>query len=419
VTNLRDRSFRALTLIIVTATTATGCGGSTSQGTALVAAPPDCSQPDPGVSATEIKVGGIYPTSGPNGAFFKAVGAGVGARFAEENEKGGIGGRRLTLVSGDDGDGELANLTAARQLVVTEKVFGIIEATTSSDGGAKFLADEHVPVTGWGITPAWGTYENMFGYRNSTSPRPEGEPVTRSAQFIKDHGGHRVAIVAGGANASVNVANQLAETLPAVGLELGYKTVDVPLGGNDFAVEVQHMKDAGVDVLYTGMATAPNVALYQAAVAAGLKFNVVLFPTGYDGRLAVAYGTELEGAYFSIDWRPFELPVPAHQRFKQMLTQTAPDEYPGQLAMVGWLSADAFIRGLREAGAACPTRAAFIANLRQVKDYTADGLLPPTDFAAVFGKMPLCSWILQLHDSRFVPVSNDPTCGVLLEDYHQ
>ena len=86
--------------------------------------------------------------------------------------------------------------------------------------------------------------------------------------------------------------------------------------------------------------------------------------------------------------------------------------------MVGWLSADAFIRGLREAGATCPTRKAFIANLRQVKDYTADGLLPSTDFTAVFAKMPLCSWILQLHDSHFVPVSNEPTCGVLLKDYH-
>ena len=247
---------------------------------------------------------------------------------AAENEQGGVGGRRLVLTSGDDGDGEVANLTAARQLVVSEQVFGVIEATTSSDGSGQFLANERVPVTGWGITPAWGTYDNMFGYRYSTSPKPEGEPVTRTGQFIKDHGGHRVAIVAGGAIASVNVANQLADTLSPLGLQLGYKTVDVPVGETDFSVEVQHMKDAGVDALYTGMGTGGNVALYQAAMAAGLEFNVVLFPAGYDDRLAAAYGTQLEGTYFSIDWRPFELPIPAHQRFKQMLAQTAPDEFP-------------------------------------------------------------------------------------------
>ena len=77
-------------------------------------------------------------------------------------------------------------------------------------------------------------------------------------------------------------------------------------------------------------------------------------------------------------------------QFKAALAKVDPNEFPGQLAMVGWLSADAFIRGLNEAGASCPRRAALLHNLRQVKNYTADGLPPPTDFAAVFGTMPLC-----------------------------
>ena len=402
-----------------------GAGGANSGGiaeskpdavvTTSAAPSTDCSKPDVGVGRDEIKVGGIYPTSGPQGLFFAAVGNGIRARFAAENASGGVGARRLNMVPADDGDGEVANLTAARQLVVTEQVFGVIEASTSSEGGGKFLSDEHVPVTGWGITAAWGTYMNMFGYRYSTSPKPEGEPVTRAAQFIKDHGGRRVAIVAGGAIASVNVANQVAATLPALGLELAYKAVDVPLGSHDFAIAVQAMKQAGVDTLYTGMATDENLALYQAATAAGIAFKVALFPTGYDGRLSSSFATQLEGAYFSIDWRPFELPVAAHERFKQQLAAIAPDEYPGQLAMVGWLSADAFIRGLHEAGATCPTRRAFIDNMRRVKGYTADGLLPSTDFGALFGKMPLCFWYLQLHEGRVVPVADQPSCGVLLK----
>lgn len=188
-------------------------GGAPSK----VAEPEVCAN-DPGISATEIKVGGIFPTSGQNAAFFKAAGVGITARFHAENEKGGVGGRQLTLVPADDGDGELVNLNAARHLVVDNETFGLIEVTTSGDGGGKFLADEGVPVTGWATTPAWGTYRNMFGYRYGTSPKPEGEAMTRSAQFIKDHGGQRVAVVAGGAAASVNVANQMAETVPALGM---------------------------------------------------------------------------------------------------------------------------------------------------------------------------------------------------------
>jgi len=383
-----------------------------------ISAPSDCSHPNPGVSAQEIRVGTIYPTTGPSAVQFAPVGAGVRARFAAENADGGIGGRSLTMVQGDDGDGEVANLNAARQLVVDEKVFGIIEATTSSDGAGRFLADEHIPVTGWGITPAWGRYRNMFGYHYSISPKPEGEPVTRAAEFIKAHGGHRVAIIAGGAGASVNVANQVAETLPKVGLTLGYKSLNVPLGSNNFATDVQKMKENGVDAIYTGMGTEPNIALYQTALRAGLHLNVTYFPSGYDERLAQAAGDKLEGVYFGIDWRPFELPVPAHERFRRMMAQVAPTEYPGQLAMVGWLSADTFIRGLHAAGAECPTRRAFITNLRLVNDYTADGLVPRTDFSEVFGKMALCSFVLQLRDKHFVPVSGKPFCGVLLKDYH-
>jgi ABC-type branched-subunit amino acid transport system substrate-binding protein len=179
------------------------------------------------------------------------------------------------------------------------------------------------------------------------------------------------------------------------------------------------MIDAKVDSLYTGMGAAQNVALYKAAAAAGLRFKVALFPTGYDDRFAAAYGQDLEGAYFAIDWRPYELPVPAHQAFKDNMAAVAPGEFPSQLAMIGWLSADAFIRGLRESGAACPTRKAFITDLRRVKDYDADGLLPPTDFGALFGKMPLCFFYLQLHDGHFVPVQDTPFCGVLLKDHER
>jgi branched-chain amino acid transport system substrate-binding protein len=175
------------------------------------------------------------------------------------------------------------------------------------------------------------------------------------------------------------------------------------------------MRRDHVDSLVTGLDTYANIDLFQATDAAGLHFKVGMLPTGYDGRLAAADGKILAGAYVAIDWRPFELPVPAQQEFKQELAAVAPSDYPGQLAMVGWLSADTFIRGLQAAGTACPTRAAFISKLRQVKNYTADGLLPKTDFAAVFGKEPLCYWELQVENDAFVPTSPNPFCGTLFK----
>ena len=411
----RLRWARVAVVVTVLGAAVAACGSDSKD--AGTDAPNACTSPAPGVTSSSIQVGGIFATSGQQGPFFKAVGAGVEARFHAENEKGGIGGRTLKFVTADDGDGELANLNAARDLVVRDHVFGIIEVSTNADGSGRFLHEEGVPVTGWGITSAWGQYRNMFGYRYSTSPKPEGEAVTRSAQFVKDHGAHRVAVVAGGAPASINVANQFADAAQVLGMTVGYKTTDVPLGTIDWSVQVRRIVDAGVDSLYTGLAPVDSAALVKAAKAAGASFKVVLLPAGYDDRFAAAYSADLEGAYFAVDWRPFELHVAAHDVFKANLEAVDPGEFPGQLAMVGWLSADLFIRGLREANPLCPTRSAFIANLRKVKNYTANGLLPSTDFAALFGKMPLCFFYVQLRASHFVPVGDKPFCGVLLKDY--
>ena len=40
---------------------------------------------------------------------------------------------------------------------------------------------------------------------------------------------------------------------------------------------------------------------------------------------------------------------------------------------VGWIAANTMIEGIKAAGVSCPTRKAFINNLRLVKGYTADG----------------------------------------------
>ena len=61
----------------------------------------------------------------------------------------------------------------------------------------------------------------------------------------------------------------------------------------------------------------------------------------------------------------------------------------------GWLGTDLMIKGIQVAGTN-PTRSAFIANLRQVTNYTGGGLLPaPVSYSlSAFGQAPqtLCGW---------------------------
>ncbi|MCW5770362.1 MAG: ABC transporter substrate-binding protein [Rhodospirillaceae bacterium] len=79
---------------------------------------------DPGISDTEIVLGGSYPFSGP-GAAYGVVSEGAKAYFDLINEKGGIAGRKIKFVLLDDAYQPSKVVTNVRQLVERDKVFAI------------------------------------------------------------------------------------------------------------------------------------------------------------------------------------------------------------------------------------------------------------------------------------------------------
>ena len=72
------------------------------------------------------------------------------------------------------------------------------------------------------------------------------------------------------------------------------------------------------------------------------------------------------------------------------------------------------IKGLELAGKN-PRRANVIKDLRGLKSYTANGLLPnPINYSTIFGHdLPhQCAWVVEAEKSGFVSVSSQPTCGM-------
>ena len=68
---------------------------------ASLLAPPALAADEPGVTATEIKIGGIFPFSGPASSI-GLVGKGVMAYVQSINDRGGINGRKINYVAMDD-----------------------------------------------------------------------------------------------------------------------------------------------------------------------------------------------------------------------------------------------------------------------------------------------------------------------------
>lgn len=425
---MNHRRLRALAVVFALAAAACGDDDDTAAepsnddqtATSGEQAASDC-EPSPGVSDTGISVGVLSPQSGDTGTQFLPFASGVTARLEAENDTGGVNGRMFEITEKDDGNEAATNLAAARELVDSDEVFGIIEASPRSPGSAEFLNEEGIPVTGWAINSPWGTYDNMFGYGGSLDPSPEGVLTTTGPQFMLDRGAENLASVgfAGSPESGLAARNQ-AKAFEALGGEVGYLTTDVPFGSSDFTADVQRMKEAGVNALGGSITADSFVPLYLAAQQADLDLDVVLSPTGYDQRLVDAIGAQMAGVYFSIDFAPFEMALPAHEEFLEaMAAHAADEERPAQqLAMVGWLSADLFVRGVEEAGD-CMSRANFISSLRAVDDYDADGLLlEPVDQSEAFGKPNLCTNYVQVaaDGSAFELVEDAvPYCGEVIE----
>jgi branched-chain amino acid transport system substrate-binding protein len=122
-------------------------------------------QETPGVTATEILIGQTMPYSGPVTAF-SPLGKGEVGYFAMVNERGGINGRKVRLISLDDGYVPPKTVELTRRLIEQDKVALIFSSigTAHNTAIARYLNDRKIPQLFIGSgADKWGDY-NQFPY---------------------------------------------------------------------------------------------------------------------------------------------------------------------------------------------------------------------------------------------------------------
>ena len=99
-----------------------------------------------GVTATEIKIGQTMPYSGPVSAF-GALGKGEVGYFKMLNERGGINGRKINLISLDDSYAPPKTVEQTRRLVESDEVALIFSSigTAHNTAIAKYLQSKNIP----------------------------------------------------------------------------------------------------------------------------------------------------------------------------------------------------------------------------------------------------------------------------------
>jgi branched-chain amino acid transport system substrate-binding protein len=402
----------------------TGTAGAADSSTQFdnlkpIKAPNPCKN-DTGVSDDTIKIGTIVPTSGPFAAFYGQSLDGIKARIAQANAEAELGKRKIELVNVDDAGDAARNVTAAQQLAEEDKVFAVLTESNAGDASGEYLHDQKIPVVGWQLgLPVYGTYPNYFGMQNANTKNIQTEFTSRNADVIKELGGTKLAIVGSNAANSVVFTEQVkAAANKTKGLKTAYINHDIPVGTTEFGSIADQIKQSGADSLYTALDNSGNTGLMSALKQAGVKLHPVIFPGGYSP-LVLNLPT-YDDVYFGIEFKPFELAAtkswPGYDDFEKWMTSESPDIPLAQSTAVGWISANTMIEGIKAAGQSCPTRKAFINNLRIEKGYTGNGFFddPQTtiDFSEVYGKPFQCVYYVHVENKAFVPqFDGKPFCA--------
>jgi branched-chain amino acid transport system substrate-binding protein len=366
----------ALTLGAGIGGTATAADSDTTTTTVPAGGWPKVDQP--GVSDTEIRVGGVTSTTNATQGKYVTAYDGVKAYFAMVNKAGGIYGRKLKLASERD-DQMLRNKQEVQALIDQDNVFAVLPvANIAGFTGAEVLQQQGIPAFGINYNEEWSNKDAMFGDRGSLCFDCAGVALPWVAKKL---GKKNVAILAYAVPQSKGCADGIENSFKKYtnGAKVAFVDSALSFGNVDFSVQVDKMKQAGVDFVTTCMDT--NAVFNLAKEMRKQRLDATQYlPDGYDPEF-IKKNAKLftDSVVLTIFTPPGTKPAPPGlKNFEKWIKKTGGAVTSNSIT--GWINADQFVTGLKLAGPEF-TRQKVIDGINNGPDFTADGMVSPVDWS--------------------------------------
>ncbi len=324
-----------------------------------------------GVSADEIRIGQFAAQTGPAAELGKRMQLGILAHFAAVNSAGGIHGRKLKLISRDDGYEPEKAIAAVKALIEEDKVFALIGSvgTPTTLAAVPAINAAGIPLVG-PFTGAQALREpfnrNLFHVRASYFDETE-----RIVQYLSTIGIKKIAVFyqndSYGKAGLEGVLRALTkrELKPAA-------TVKVERNSNDVAAALAEILEVRPEAVIQISAYKSCAALIKQAKAksySGQFFNVSFVGSN---ALADELGDAGAGVVISqVVPFPYTPSSAIVNEYQQRMTEAGSKDYDFT-SMEGFLAAKLFTEGLRKAGKNL-SRQSFISALESLHDYNLSG----------------------------------------------
>jgi branched-chain amino acid transport system substrate-binding protein len=229
-----------------------------------------------GVTDTEIVVGDILPLTGPPALLGVAHNLGVKVAVAEINAAGGINGRKLRLISEDDGYVPTRTIQGVRKLVSSDKVFSLTSLSGTAQGRAAlpFIKQSGIPTMATISLfdelhkPA---IKNVFAIGNDFARVTD----TLVSKIAAKYPGKKWALI----SQDDEYGEQVRLGFERAQKEKQFQTVSSQIykkGQADFSSEILKVKQSGAEVLMAGGVLAENVSMAKELERTGQKIPMAV-----------------------------------------------------------------------------------------------------------------------------------------------
>jgi branched-chain amino acid transport system substrate-binding protein len=399
--------FSALVVLVVgISAVAAGCSSS-EEGKASLGTPQASA---PGVTDTQILLGTHMPLSNTPAASWGVVADGMKAYFDYVNSQGGVYGRQIKLLVGDDQYAAPVAVEVVRNLVEQDGVFAIVGGLGDSTHLAvmDYLQQKGVPdlFIGGGM-PIFTDPIVKTRFAMTTDYDTEGKINT---DFMKEHfAGKTVGIIyennEGGALGLQRTEEGLAGSDVKIVSEQAYDFTNF-----DLTAQVQRLKAANPDFVYVignpgSLASALKVAREL------LNWDVPFMTSAVSAvemTITLAGAANAEGLIsFTTGRMISETDDPGVQRDIEIMKQFAPGVEPSSLTEFGISTAELVVQALKNAGPDL-TRESVVNGAEQINGYCCIACIAPINLSPTDHRPDETEWPEQVVNGKWQRMTDTP-----------
>jgi branched-chain amino acid transport system substrate-binding protein len=244
----------------------------------------------------ELRIGAIFPLSGDAQRIGNMKKDGADLAVDEINKKGGINGRKISILYEDSRNDPSAGISAFNKLVTIDKVPVIMSAMSGVSMALVPIAGEKKVVLFANVGHPGITGQNEWVFRNFPTAEQEAKIMVEFA--IKELSAHKAAILYPyddwGLSGKEAFKEEFVKLGGEVAIEESYDRTDT-----DFKTQLSKIKNKEPDVLYfTGFGNALGIIARQ-SLELGIKSSL-LTTTGFNDKAIISLaGNAAEGVYLT------------------------------------------------------------------------------------------------------------------------